>query len=201
MSDERIYELPLFPLGTVLYPGNPLPLRIFEPRYVDLVSACMREDRGFGVVAIRAGNEAGIAADTFDSGTYARIIDFDRGADGLLNLVIRGQQRIHIGERVVGADQLIVAQVRDLADITPQPIPDKHADLAVLVGEMEKNIGAGNESQDPPNDSAALAYRLLQFLPIALDIKVRLLEANDAQQLLDMVATEIARLKAASERA
>ena len=53
-------ELALFPLNTVLFPGGPLPLRIFEPRYVDMVRECLREQRGFGVVLIRAGARSGL---------------------------------------------------------------------------------------------------------------------------------------------
>jgi Lon protease-like protein len=69
--------IPLFPLNTVLFPGGPLRLRIFEPRYLDMVSRCMREDAGFGVALIVAGREAGGAAQTVAIGTLARIVDFD----------------------------------------------------------------------------------------------------------------------------
>jgi 4-hydroxy-3-polyprenylbenzoate decarboxylase len=81
----------LFPLGTVLFPGGPLPLRIFETRYIDLVRRCMRDGMGFGVVLIREGVEAGGAATTFDVGTYARIVDFSQQPDGLLGISCLGE--------------------------------------------------------------------------------------------------------------
>ena len=73
-------ELPLFPLNTVLFPGGVLPLRIFETRYLDLISACLRNDSGFGVVTIQEGGEAGgPTTHIHPVGTLARIVDFDQG--------------------------------------------------------------------------------------------------------------------------
>ena len=64
-------QVPLFPLSTVLYPGGPLPLRIFEARYLDMISDCMKNEQCFGVVLIRDGSESGPAT-TYDVGTLAR---------------------------------------------------------------------------------------------------------------------------------
>ena len=68
-------ELPLFPLATVLFPGGPLSLRIFETRYLDMVASVLRGDNRFGVLAIRAGSEVG-EAETFSVGTTAEIVDW-----------------------------------------------------------------------------------------------------------------------------
>ena len=85
-SVTRLMSIPLFPLRTVLFPGGTLPLRIFEPRYVDMVRWCMREAQGFGVVLLREGSDVLDAKDPdgheqapqiFDVGTLAQIIDFD----------------------------------------------------------------------------------------------------------------------------
>ncbi len=77
MSDSAKAEIPLFPLNTVLFPGGPLSLRIFEPRYVDMVRRCMREGLGFGVLLMqRAGSETMPDSDVAVVGTLARIEDF-----------------------------------------------------------------------------------------------------------------------------
>ena len=89
-------NIPLFPLHTVLYPHGRMPLRIFEPRYVDMVSECMKTGRGFGVCLIRQGSETGPAATCFNTGTYAEIIDFSRQADGLLTITIEGKRRFKV---------------------------------------------------------------------------------------------------------
>ncbi|HKZ74176.1 MAG TPA: LON peptidase substrate-binding domain-containing protein, partial [Steroidobacteraceae bacterium] len=78
--------LQLFPLHTVLFPAGPLPLRIFETRYTDMVRRCMRERSSFGVLLIRAGAEVGAVASTAEVGTTARIVDFYQLPDGLLGI-------------------------------------------------------------------------------------------------------------------
>ena len=88
--NAEVRELPLFPLNTVLFPGGPLPLRIFEPRYLDMVSRCLREQTGFAVVLIGEGNEATGATQFVAIGTEARIVDFDRLEDGLLGISCLG---------------------------------------------------------------------------------------------------------------
>ncbi|MEM7562471.1 MAG: LON peptidase substrate-binding domain-containing protein, partial [Pseudomonadota bacterium] len=70
-------EIPLFPLKTVLLPGNTLPLKIFESRYVDMIANCMRESSMFGVVLIHKGEETAVDADIYSVGTTASIYDWE----------------------------------------------------------------------------------------------------------------------------
>ena len=104
-------DLPLFPLHTVLFPGGPLPLRIFEPRYLDMVSRCLREDRGIGVVLIREGSETGPAPEVHDLGTLGRIHYWNRRDDGLLGVTLVGGRRFRILASTVQPDQLVCARV------------------------------------------------------------------------------------------
>ena len=85
-------EVPLFPLSTVLFPGGPLPLRLFETRYIDMVGHCMRDEVPFGVVAIREGREVG-PSEVAEVGTLATISDFYQGSDGLLGITALGAER------------------------------------------------------------------------------------------------------------
>ena len=105
-ADVETREVPLFPLHTVLFPGGPLALRIFEPRYLDMVSECLRNDQPFGVCLIQSGNEAGVAASPHLTGTFARIVDWQSGDDGLLSISARGEQRFHVQETRIERDQL-----------------------------------------------------------------------------------------------
>src|SRR3954451_7087360 len=89
-------QLSLFPLNTVLFPGGPLPLRIFEPRYVDMVRKCMREGAPFGVLLIRSGQEVGEVSSAASIGTSARIVDFHQMPDGLLGLICTGEQKFRL---------------------------------------------------------------------------------------------------------
>src|SRR5262245_56438120 len=111
-ASENSAEIPLFPLNTVLFPGGPLPLRIFEPRYVDMVRYCMRERAPFGVVLIRAGVEAGGAvSSTADVGTSARIVDFFQMPDGLLGLKCLGERKFRVSSRRTQSDGLNMGTV------------------------------------------------------------------------------------------
>lgn len=90
------YQLPLFPLRTVLFPGQTLPLHIFEPRYRQMIADCLETDRTFGVVLIREGQEVGGSAEPYDVGTTALIQDVERLDDGRMNIVTVGHERFRI---------------------------------------------------------------------------------------------------------
>lgn len=91
-----LIELPLFPLDIVLFPGQVLPLHIFEARYRLMISQCLAEDKPFGVVLIRQGREVGATAQPHEVGTSARIIESSRLADGTLNIITVGVERFRV---------------------------------------------------------------------------------------------------------
>ena len=84
MAEKK--EYPLFPLSTVLFPGGTLPLKLFETRYLDMLSWCLREQSSFGVVAIKRGSEVGGTPEFHAIGTIAQITSWDQGSDGLLHV-------------------------------------------------------------------------------------------------------------------
>jgi len=98
----------LFPLNTVLFPGGPLPLRIFEPRYLDMVSKSLKHSQPFGVCLIREGDETGRPAEPHPIGTFAHIVDWDQLSDGLLGITARGGERFFVNRYDVGTNQLLV---------------------------------------------------------------------------------------------
>ncbi|HET9444633.1 MAG TPA: LON peptidase substrate-binding domain-containing protein, partial [Steroidobacteraceae bacterium] len=133
--------IPLFPLNTVLFPGGPLRLRIFEPRYLDMISRCMREDAGFGVALIVAGREAGGPAQTVQVGTLARIVDFEQLDDGLLGITARGERRFRIMHAHQESDGLNVCQVEWRDEEARAEVPPQHAVLAELLRRALEQIG------------------------------------------------------------
>lgn len=91
------YEIPLFPLNTVLFPGMPLPLHIFEERYKEMVQMCLAEKRPFGVVLIRSGvAEGGPMADPYEVGCLADIVEVQQLEDGRMLIMAVGQERFRI---------------------------------------------------------------------------------------------------------
>src|ERR1041384_8113327 len=115
-------RLPLFPLHVVLFPGETLPLHVFETRYKAMMETVLSTpERTFGVVAIRSGMEAGGPADVFDTGTIARVQQVQRSADGTMGISVVGTQRFHIDERLPD-DPFPVAEITVLDDeIGPTP--------------------------------------------------------------------------------
>jgi Lon protease-like protein len=180
--------IPLFPLNMVLFPGGPLPLRIFETRYVDMVRRCMREGAGFGVVLIREGREVG-PAETFDVGTLADIVDFHQLSDGLLGLSCVGRQRFRIRSRSRQADGLNLAEVDRLQPESAVPVPVRHSRLAELLKNVLPQLGEVYEGIEMrPEDAAWVGYRLAEILPIPLADKQRILELDDPIERLDVLS-------------
>jgi Lon protease-like protein len=180
-----VHSIALFPLNLVLFPDGPLPLRIFETRYVDMVRRCMREARGFGVVLIREGQEVG-PAETYDVGTMASIADFHQLQDGLLGLSCIGQQRFRILERSRQPDGLNLGEVQDLPAQPSVPVPARHARLAQLLQTVLPQLGeVYTDIQMRLDDAAWVGHRLAEILPIPLAEKQSLLELDDPVQRLD----------------
>jgi Lon protease-like protein len=178
-------EIPLFPLGTVLFPGGPLPLRIFETRYIDLVRRCTRDGSGFGVVLLREGAEAGTPAVTFDVGTYARIVDFSQHPDGLLGIRATGERRFRILERRRARDGLNLADVEWLADERPEPLPAEFAELAPAIDAILTQAGEPYTSLERHLDDAAwISGRLAEILPVPTVHKQHCLELDDPVERL-----------------
>ena len=173
---------PLFPLHTVLFPGGPLPLRIFETRYVDMVRHCMRRRCPFGVVLIQAGSEAGAsgAAETSAVGTMARIVDFSSLPDGLLGITCIGDQKFRVIKHWQQADGLHVGDV-EFATAEPRTeLPGEFQHLGSLLRKVLPELGdlyAGVPKHFA--DASWVGCRLAEILPISLSEKQYCLELDD----------------------
>jgi hypothetical protein len=178
----------LFPLNLVLFPGGPLPLRIFETRYLDMVRRCMRESSQFGVALIRSGNEVG-PAETFDVGTMASIVDFHQLADGFLGITCTGQQRFRITGRGLQADGLHLGNVDWIADEPLLSVPPRHQRLSELLESVLPQLGDYYAEMPLKLDDAAwVGYRLAEILPIPAAQKEFCLELADPIQRLDFLS-------------
>jgi Lon protease-like protein len=181
-------SIALFPLNIVLFPDGPLPLRIFETRYVDMVRRCMRESSSFGVVLIREGGEVG-PAETYDVGTMAKIVDFHQLSDGLLGLSCVGQQRFRIRGRSRQADGLNLADVDMLAPEAAMAVPPRHARLSTLLKNVLPQLGEVYTGMQMRLDDAAwVGHRLAEILPIPPADKQSCLELDDPIQRLDFLS-------------
>lgn len=182
MTTDQSVEIPLFPLRSVLFPGGVLPLRIFEPRYVDMVSHCMREGIGFGVVLIREGAEARLEDDTqqpdvFHIGTEAEIVDFNQADNGLLGIVTRGRRKFMVLESYEAADHLLMGRVDFLAEEAPGELLPEHDTLVSVLKELTQHplVQKLNIEVDFA-EARSVSLRLAELLPIEPEIKQALLQ-------------------------
>jgi Lon protease-like protein len=174
------YRLPLFPLASVLLPGGRTALRLFEPRYLDMVSGCLRRDSGFGICLIRSGGEAGQPALPFGVGTEVRIIDWDRQPDGLLGIVVEGQHKIRVREMEVQADNLVVATVEVLPPEPPAAVPDDCRVLVEILRQILDRVEPVIRYEHPRWDDAGwVGSRLTELLPLPPRVRQYLVELDN----------------------
>ncbi len=188
-------RLPLFPLSSVLLPGGRMPLRLFEPRYLDMVSRCLRVGEGFGVCLIESGGEVGEPAQPHAIGTLAYIADWDQGADGLLQIIAEGAQRYRLLHSQAQPDNLLVGEVELLAAPQPQPLQARHGGLATLLEQLlEQLVDAIHYPVAQFDDAEWVSGRLAELLPVDAGLRQRWLELDDANTRLDDIARSLAEM-------
>ncbi len=181
--------IPLFPLNAVLYPGGPLPLRIFETRYLDMVSLCLKQEAGFGVCLIEQGSETGPAR-TYTVGTLARIHDWSNGPDGLLNIMALGEKRFRVTRLRVQHDGLNLGEVEWLPDEPAIPLPDSAKPLAEFLRQVLAQMQDRYAMVTPAYEDATwVGWRLAELLPLPITQRQNLLEISDARMRLDVIGT------------
>jgi Lon protease-like protein len=185
--------LPLFPLTTVLFPDMLLPLHIFEPRYRLLVRRCMDDDRPFGVVLIRTGQEVGASAEPHAIGTEAKIMAFSPLSDGRSYIVVRGIRRFVLEEVIPDSEPYLVGRVRYLDEPEGDGAPHRAAVAVEAYGQYIVAVMAVTD--DARGDRAIVdelgtvspreaAYRIAASLAVDATERQRLLEsATDAERL------------------
>ncbi|MCF8206328.1 MAG: LON peptidase substrate-binding domain-containing protein [Methylotenera sp.] len=203
-------ETPLFPLRSVLFPGDPLPLRIFEPRYLDMVQRCHARGEPFGVVALTEGDEvrrrdgAGFQREHFhDVGTLAHIERFDASQPGLIHIRTVGRQRFRLLSRRCLSHGLWVGQIERLPDDAEVPVPD---DLRLAVRQLQDvlaSLGGRAAPEDLPvqppyrwDDAGWLANRWAGLLPMTLQERHRLMALENPLLRLELVVDRLDALTA-----
>jgi len=182
-----VMDIPLFPLRTVLFPGGPLPLRIFESRYIDMISRCMKSDSSFGVLLIREGEEGGMAT-THEVGTLANITDWYQGSDGLLGVTAAGGQRFRLLSGRQQADGLNVGTIETIPPEPDMSLPEEYASMKKILESVLDDLGRLYESLDRRFDDAVwVTYRLIEILPIDLEQKQEFLESSDTMARLKLI--------------
>ena len=185
-------QLPLFPLGTVLFPGMALPLHIFEQRYRTMIARRMNEDPMFGVVLTRSGREVGDQPEIHAVGTAASLLKAVRHNDGRFDIAVRGGRRFG----VIGGnwdEGYLTGTVEWIPDADPATSGGQdvarltdHVRLAfdAYLGAFERMAGIRVERTELGHDPADIGYAICSMMPFDAPKRQRLLEAPDLERLL-----------------
>ena len=191
-------ELPLFPLGMVLFPNQALPLHIFEERYKLMIGDCLQGDRTFGVVLIKQGTEVGAPAIPFEIGTTARIVGVQPLDGGRMQVQALGQQPFRI-IRVLQTTPYMRALVEMLSH--ERGDDEGLKGLAARVKDQfisHLGILATLTDREPPTvdlnmDPERLSYVVASSVAVEMPEKQKLLELAGAEDRLKAEATLLAR--------
>lgn len=190
-------DIPLFPLGTVLFPGGPLGLRIFEQRYLQMVRDCTRDQSCFGICLILKGSEAGAPAVPAAVGTLARVTDFYSQPDGLLGISVEGGARFRVLRTRVRDNGLVRGDVRYWPDEPVLPVPPEFGLLADILERLVEQ--AGGWWRDAPreryDDASWVGFRLAEFLPLKPVERQHLLELTDPLERLRVLRDALPRFQ------
>jgi len=185
---------PLFPLAMPLFPEQVISLQIFEPRYIKLVSECLKAQQGFGVVQIREGQEVGHGAQIFQFGVEAQIIDFEQLPNGLLGIQVVGRRKFAVASTELGAMNQLLAQVTWLAEEPPVAVPDAFDGLRLLLDDLLLHPAVRALQLPDCLDARHLGWQLCQLLPLNAPDKVALLSLTDPIARLDQLAERVEQL-------
>ena len=204
----KLNSLPLFPLGTVLFPGGLLPLQIFEVRYLDMIGKCHKAGAPFGIISLTEGSEVrrpkdsgpsgdGFANEAFGSvGTLASITEFSVPQPGLMMIRCVGTQRFEISSREKLKHGLWIANVTRLDHDQTVPIPDDLQRTANALGKLIKSLQERRVPEDQMpllapyqlDDCGWVANRWCELLPMPLELKQRLMELDNPLLRLELVS-------------
>lgn len=180
--------LPIFPLQAVLFPGGTLPLRVFEARYMDMVSQCLRSGTLFGINLIAAGQEVGAPAQPYPVGVAAGIVSCDMDQPGVLDVVVRGLQRYRILDSEVSSAGLITARVEWLAEPAEVTLGGEFIRVVSVLAAIIAD--AGDRHFPPPlhlDQAGWVGMRLAEVLPIPLRARQALMELDDPLSRVEII--------------
>lgn len=192
-------EIPLFPLGAVLFPRGVLSLKVFEQRYLDMAAACMKDHTPFGVCLIASGKEVGEPAVPHSVGTLAHIDRGDMPQLGILMLDVHGGERFRIVSQSAQPDGLLRAEVELFEERPKQAVPVAQQALLPLLRKVASDLGPEKMPEPHDFDDAAwVGYRLTEIMPVQSLAKQKLLELDDPVSRLEILFTYLAQRKLVS---
>ena len=192
-------DLPIFPLRTILFPDSKLPLRIFEPRYIDMVSRCMREDSEFGIILSRESTDPKMF-ETYETGTLAKIIDWDQGEDGLLGITTIGTQKFRLKDLNKQEDGLNIGTIERIDREGDYKPTKEFMHLVELLQAILDDVNIYNDNEKNFESAAWISYRFAEILPLRIEDKQKCLEIDDPIIRLNFLEPLIKMIRESSQQ-
>ena len=192
-------DLPIFPLRTILFPDSKLPLRIFEPRYIDMVSRCMREDSEFGIILSRESTDPKMF-ETYDTGTLAKIIDWDQGEDGLLGITTIGTQKFRLKGLNKQEDGLNIGAIERIEREGDYKPTKEFKHLVELLQAILDDVNIYGDDEKNFDSAAWISYRFAEILPLRIEDKQKCLEIDDPIIRLNFLEPLIKMIRESSQQ-
>ncbi len=173
-------KVPIFPLNSVVLPRGKVPLQLFEPRYIDMLTRCLKDDQGFVITLLREGAETGRVASFYETGTYVRIIDFQQLDNGLLGITVEGDAKVSITNSWQQDDGLNLGEIEFLPAEAPADIPTVFHELPSVLRALFRHpviheLGMSVDYEDARD----VGWRLTELLPLDRQEKQHLMEMQD----------------------
>lgn len=195
-----INKLPLFPLKSILFPQGALALKVFEPRYLDMLTNCEKTGSGFGICLISEGNEVGTAPEIYSVGTLVQITFWEHRKDGLLGISVMGQQKFNVLEKFVQSNELTLADVELIEHEPVCILPEQYQSMVNVLKKIFAVLQHPYITLPKKYDDASwVSCRLCELLPLSPLKQQQLLELNEPMSRLSMLYDEMLNLGMISE--
>ncbi len=187
-----IKNLPLFPLKSLLFPGGVLSLKVFEARYLDMLTLCEKEGTGFGICLISDGSEVGKAAEIYSFGTLVEITFWENRKDGLLGISVKGERKFKVLKKSVTKNELLIADVELIEAEPDTTMPEQYLPMVNVLKKIFAALQHPYITLPKKYDDASwVGSRLSELLPLPMQKKQQLLELNEPMGRLAMLYDEM----------
>jgi len=188
-------NIPIFPLKSIVLPGGLFPLRIFERRYIDMITECMKTDKGFCIALTKTEEPNLYVTDIYEYGSFVKITDWGQLDDGLLSITVEGKNIVKILKSNLNGSGLLNGTIEHLESEKEYMIPQKYLTLSKFYKKIYPGIkNFINFKEERYADASWIGFRLTECLPLDLPTKANLISINNAIDRLEMINTIIHKL-------
>ncbi|MED5274959.1 MAG: LON peptidase substrate-binding domain-containing protein [Pseudomonadota bacterium] len=194
-SDNHLENAPIFPLRSIVLPGGLFPLRIFERRYLDMVTECIKNNEGFCISLVKKEEPDLYVKDVFEYGSWVEITDWNKLQDGLLGITVEGKNIVKTSNTSLDKENLLRGKIEKLGLEKEYLIPQQYIVLSKFYKKIYPNLkDFMSFKQERFSDASWIGYRLTELLPIELELKADLISTSDAIERLKKINQIMTRL-------